>query len=255
MAIGDNGDILARLKSVLPAWWGQVTPILDGVLSGFAQIGSWGYGLLIYTTAQTRIATATDGFLDIASLDFFGPRVRRKPSQPDFALRKIIRAEVLRPRNTRAAMLKALKDLTGSSAVIFEPAYAFDTGGIGTYGFAFSTAGGFGSRALPNQMFIRVVQPIGAGVPTVAGFNTTYAGFGNGYFCLIDKNAITGAVTNQDIYDTVEATRAAGVTCWVNIGTPLPPITRLGIDFKIGTSALGTVSPLSGIKVAPEPSI
>lgn len=238
MATGDNADVLARLKSVLPSWFPQSTPILDGVLSGFAQIGAWGYSLLQYTQAQTRIATATDGFLDLAAFDFFGLRVRRKAAQPDAVLRGVIKAEVLRERDTRRGMIKALTDLTGTPVSIFEPSYAYDTGGYNTYGLAFDETGAWGSRDLPFQMFITVVEPIGAGVPNVAGFDTGYGAWGGGYSSLIDKNAITGNVTNQDIYDTVEATRAAGVTCWVNITTPPVHGAHLDIDFVLDTSQL-----------------
>ncbi len=238
MAIGDVNDVLSRLKSVLPSWFPQSTPILDGVLSGFAQIGSWAYGLLQYTQAQTRVATATDGFLDLAAYDFFGLRVRRKAAQPDAVLRGVIKTEVLRERDTRRGMIKALIDLTGTPVSIFEPSYAYDTGGYDTTSLAFDTNGAWGSRDLPYQMFITVVEPIGAGVPNVAGFDTSYGAWNGGYSSLIDKSAITGNITNQDIYDTVEATRAAGITCWVNITTPPVIGARLDIDFVLDTSLL-----------------
>jgi hypothetical protein len=239
MATGDTNDVLARLKSVVPAWFPQSSPILDGVLSGFAQVGSWAYGLLQYTKAQTRIKTASDGFLDIALLDYFGNRIRRKLSQQDAVIRAEIPAEVLRERGTRAGMLKALLDLTGSPATIFEPGYAYDTGGYDSYSLAFDTNGGWGTYSLPYQMFITVVQPTGAGVPNVAGWDTTFGAWDGGYSCFIDQSAITGTVTDQDIYDTIEATRAAGVTAWVNIGTLPHKHGRLGIDFILGSTQLG----------------
>lgn len=238
MATGDNNDILARLKSVIPPWFSQATPVLDAVLSTFAQIGSWGYGLLQFVKLQARVATATDIFLDLIAFDFFGFRVRRKASQLDADFRTVISNEVLRERGTRAGMLKALLDLTGSPARMFEVAYPYDTGGFDTFALGFDISGGWGSNDLPYQNFINVVQPIGAGVPLVAGYDTGYGAWDGGFSSLIDANSIRGKVTDQDIYDTIEATRTAGVTYYVNIGQPTPPIARLGIEFILGSSQL-----------------
>lgn len=238
MAIGDGDNILSRLKSVLPAWWPQLTPILDAVLSGFATIGARGYAILQYARLQTRIATATDGFLDIAAFDFFGLRVRRRVSQSDSVLRKVIRDEVLRTRGTRPGIAKALLDLTGSPASIFEAYYAYDTGGWDTFSLAYDQFGAYGSRDLPYQMFINVVQPIGAGVPNVAGYDTSWAAWGGGFSAYIDQTDITGTVTDQDIYDTIEATRAAGMTCWVNIGYPPTIGAHIDVDFVLDQSEL-----------------
>ena len=255
MATGDDDDIKTRLMMVMPNWFGADAPIKDALVSGFAKIGSWGYAILQYAKAQTRISTATDFFLDLAAFDFFGMRVKRKTAQPDDVFRDVIRKEVLRERGTRRGMLKALRDLTGTDAVIFEPSYAFDTGGYDTYGLGYDIAGGWGSRNYPNQFFIRVVEPIGAGVPNVAGYDTIYGAFDGGYSSFIDPTDIVGKVTQQDIYDTIEATRTAGVTCWVTIGPPLPKPAQLGIDFVLGTSALASSTMLSGVKVAPENEI
>lgn len=234
MATGDRADLLSRLKAVLPQWFGQLSPIVDAVMSAPAQIGSWAYGLMNYAQLQTRVATATDSFLDLAAFDFFGLRIKRRPSQEDDSFRAVIRKEVLRPRATRPAMQAALEDLTGTNVQIFEPYYPHDTGGWDTYGLAFDQNGGFGSRDMPYQMLIHVDQPIGAGVPNVAGLDTSYMAWDGGYASWIDISAITGPVTDQDIYDTVEATRAAGVTCWVNIGPPIVLGTKLAPDFALG---------------------
>ena len=45
------------------------------------------YGLTAYARLQTRIATATDGFLDLISFDFFGRRCPGKPQESDAAFR------------------------------------------------------------------------------------------------------------------------------------------------------------------------
>lgn len=239
MAVGDQNDFLARIKATLPpTWFSTASPILDGLLSGFASAASWVYGLLQYAKSQTRIATATDGFLDLAAYDFFGRRVRRKPSQPDVSLRATIQKEVLRERVTRHGVQQAVADLTGNPVQVFEAFNPQDTGGWGIM-FAFGMAGAWGSDKYPYTMFITAVQPVGAGIPNMSGLNSPQSGWGAGMFYLADLSKVTGAVTNQDIYDTIEATRAAGVTCWVDIGPPPLQHYRLGIDLVLGSSTLG----------------
>jgi hypothetical protein len=67
---GDTNDMLARLKMVLPArWFADATPILDAVLTGLANAWSQLYGLLATVKLQTRLATASGVFLDIAAKD------------------------------------------------------------------------------------------------------------------------------------------------------------------------------------------
>jgi hypothetical protein len=70
---GDQQDMLSRLRTVLPMrWFPDDAPILTGLLSGLASAWSWAHDLLQCVTAQTRIATATDIWLDIIAQDYFG---------------------------------------------------------------------------------------------------------------------------------------------------------------------------------------
>lgn len=239
MSTGDAPNILARLKAVLPqSWFPDTSPVLDGLLTGFATVGSFVYGLIAYARLQTRVQTATDGFLDLAAFDFFGLRVRRKQSQSDASLRALIQAEVLRERATRFGIQHAVEDLTGNPVRVFETFNPQDSGGWGTYAFAFDMAGYWGSSSYPYTMFLDVVQPNGAGIPNLAGLDSSYSGWGAGYFYLADLSLVTGAVTDQDIYDTVEATRAAGILTWVRIGQPPVVGGRLDIDFVLDFTLL-----------------
>ena len=73
---GDQQDMMARLRTVLPTrWFPDSAPVLDGLLSGLASGWSWAYQQLQYVKAQTRIATATDVWLDIIANDYFGSRL------------------------------------------------------------------------------------------------------------------------------------------------------------------------------------
>jgi hypothetical protein len=127
---GDREDMVARLRAVLPTrWFPDGSPVLDGVLNGLAAGWSWAYDQLQYVKAQTRIATATDVWLDIIANDFFGSRLVRHAGQGDKAFRGRIQRELFRERGTRGAIISVLQDLTGRAPVVFEPARPADTGG------------------------------------------------------------------------------------------------------------------------------
>ena len=127
---GDQQDMMARLRAVLPTrWFPDSAPVLDGLLSGLASGWSWAYQQLQYVKAQTRIATATDVWLDIIANDFFGGRLARRVGQSDGAFRDRIQRELFRERGTRGAIIAVLHDLTGRAPLVFEPARTTDTGG------------------------------------------------------------------------------------------------------------------------------
>lgn len=131
MATGDQNDILQRLKGALPRWFGDNTPILDALLQGLAWAGSFVYSLWAYAKLQTRIKTATDGWLDMIAADFFGSSLMRSANQSDASFRARIIINLIRERATRAGVIKVLQDLTGRTPIIFEPQRPLDTGAYG----------------------------------------------------------------------------------------------------------------------------
>ena len=179
MAIGDQNDIAGRIRSALPARWfpltapgsASATPVLDGVLAGLGWVWAWLYSMITYANLQTRLATSTDVWLDLLALDFFGLRVQRLSPESDTQFRTRIKAEILRPRATRAAVAQALTDLTGRAPVIFEPARPADTGGYTIGGVGYGVGGGYGDLHLPFQAFITAYRPHGGGVANVAGYS------------------------------------------------------------------------------------
>ncbi len=128
MAVGDQSDVLARLKAVLPPWFSSPTPVLDAVLSGYAWAGSFVYGLYAYAKQQTRMKTATDGWLDMFAGDFFGSSLIRAAGQTDASFRARIIANLFRERATRNAIIRVLQDLTGRTPIVFEAERPADTG-------------------------------------------------------------------------------------------------------------------------------
>lgn len=212
-------DMLARLKGLIPyRWFSNNAPLRDAVLGGIADSLAWCHDFIQFAAQQTRLSTMSGAYLDIAALDFFGLRIKRRGDQTDDSFRATILKEIFRQRGTRKALIDALNDLTSHKPKIFEPTNPQDTGGWGVM-FAFNAAGRWGAN-MPRTVFIDAYEPPGSGIPNLAGLNSAQGGWGAGAFALADLKMVTGPVTNQDIYDTIEATRAAGVTAWVSISSP-----------------------------------
>ena len=157
----------ARLRSALPGrWFGDVAPVLDGVLAGIAAIWVAVFAQLQAAIMQTRIATATAAFLDMIAVDFFGARFRRRVAEADVSFRGRLLRELRRERGTRGAVVAVLSDLTGRAPLVFEPARPADTGAWGS-GAGYGVAGGWGSLELPFQCFVTALRPTGQGIALV----------------------------------------------------------------------------------------
>lgn len=221
---GDQTDMQARLKAVLPVgWFPDNTPLLDGVLAGCAAGWAWVYSLLAYAKAQARRLTASGVFLDMIAADFFGSFIRRRVNESDAALSARIGRELFRQKGTRAGVIAALTDLTGRAPAIFEPAYPLDTGG---YGIAsgYRAGGGYGSLALPFQFFVTAYRPNGQGVAMVAGYGNIAAGvtgmpggYGVGSVEYATPSMFAPSISDVDIYNVINDTRPAATIAWTNI--------------------------------------
>lgn len=238
MATGDPQNMLARLKGLLPArWFSQDAPLLDALLGGLADGLAWCHSLYLYAKAQTRIDTATEFNLDLIAWDFLGKRLRRKKDQPDDSFRWWIKREIFRPRANRPGMSQALEDLTGVKPIIFEPWNPNDCGVWGGNTMGWSAAGRYGSLEHPYECWIDVQRPLGQGIPGVNGYGGAAGGYGDGETYRgngeggantgreewVSLQMVTGPVTDRDIYDAVEYTRPAAVTCWTRISDVIPP--------------------------------
>jgi hypothetical protein len=190
---GDQTDIFNRLKGLLPnGWFQEPTPVLDALLTGIASALSYAYGLIAYSYLQTRIRTATDYFLDLISLDFFGTAWQRRANESDTSFRNRILALLLLAKGTRPGMSNMLTVVTGNKPRIFEPIRVADTGCYGSPTFhapfiGYNQAGGWTIPSLFPYQALVVVYP------------------GNG-------------ATNQDIYNAVEETKPLATRIWVAIG-------------------------------------
>ena len=205
-------DMSLRLRRMLPArWWGDDTPILDGLLLGLGSALSVVYGLIAYARQQTRLATASAPWLDIAAQDFLGGRLQRRAQEGDDAFRARLLAAMQRPRVTRDALAAAVLRVAGTKAQIFEPRRPADTGAWSTGSLGYGVAGGWGSLALPAQVFVIAERPRGTGCALLAGYGTggivSYGGLAQ----------IGAQVPDNEIFAAIADAMPSGAVAWTRL--------------------------------------
>lgn len=219
MAKGDVNDVCERLRALIPSgWFNESSPVLSSVLAACAHSLAWCYSLYCYARKQTRIATASGGWLDLAAYDFFGNGLQRPPEMADSAFRHLIKTTLLRERGTRQAIIDIVVALTGNTPDVFEPLRPEDTGGYGSPALGYGCAGAYGSRYLPYQAFVRVTKPKGEGIPWIAGYHTPTAGYSypsRGQY--VSRQMIVGSITDGQIYEAISAVKMEGTQVWVQL--------------------------------------
>lgn len=220
---GNQQDMLQRLRALLPtAWFPGVAQILDALLAGIAYALSFVYSLWAYAKQQTRIATATDGWLDMIAWDFFGPALLRESGQSDDSFRIRIVINLLRGKGTRPAMVQVLKDVTGRAPIIFEPNRPKDTGALNS-----PTSAGYcgvarmGSLAVPYTAMITAFRPVASGgsagaaycqAPSQSALNTPLAASYTN-----SRTYTNTSAADADIYAAVDAVKPVGTVMWLAI--------------------------------------
>jgi hypothetical protein len=218
--IGDQADFQARINSTLPRWFGDTHPLLDAVISGLANGFAFVYSLYAYASLQTRIKTATDGWLDLIAGDFFGTSLLRATNQTDASFRARIIINIFRERATRNGVIKVLQDLTGRTPIVFEPLRPLDTGAYGTNSIGYGLSGGYGSMLVPFQAFVTAYRPAGTGIPNVAGYGVSSGGYGVASQAeLASLSMIQGAVTDADIYAALDSVKPSATIIWTRISS------------------------------------
>lgn len=217
--IGTQADIVSRLQSLMPpGWFAQgATPIRDALLTGIANAFAFIFSLFAYLRLQTRIGTATDGFLDLIAFDYFGNDLPRGPSQSDASYKSRIQSGLFPQRNTRAAIINVLKQVTGRTPIVFEPARPADCGAYNKGVLAYNTAGGYGSLAYPYQSFVTAFRPLGTGIPNVAGYNIPTGAYNTGSQGEYATAAFTEGVNDNDIYAAINSVRMGATIVWARI--------------------------------------
>lgn len=215
---GSQQDILSRLQQLLPKGWFSVgaSAIKDALLVGSASMFAYIFSMFAYLKLQTRIATATDGFLDLISADFFGINLPRASGQTDTSYRARIQAALFTEKGTRAAMIRVLTQLTGRVPVIFEPSRSIDTGGLNSGNLALGVSGAIGSLSYPYQSFVTVFRPHGTGIPNVNGLGNPLAALNVGGLELVGASQIN-SVQDADIFSAIENVKVCGTIPWTRI--------------------------------------
>lgn len=223
MSVGNQSDIFARLKAILPTRWfgspADSTPILDAVLQGIASVLAFAYALYQYAKLQTRVMTATGGYLDMISADFFGATLLRKTGQSDASYRAIILANLFREKATRNAVVTALVNLTGRVPLIVEPTRPLDTGAYSISISGYGAAGAYGSLLLPFQAFVNAYRPHSvAGIAGVAGYGISTGGYSQASQAdYADSKALLNGVTDTDIFAAIDAVKPVATSIWTRI--------------------------------------
>ncbi len=212
MATGDTDDMKSRLRAVFPNWFADPadSPIAEAVFTGCAAGLSFVYGFIQFAKLQTRISTATGGWLDLAAWDFFNTGFLRRQAESDDSFRSRVLKELLRPRLTKAAILQMLLDMTGRQGIVIE---LNDVSAIGTWdgpAFGFDTYGGWGSTD-NNGLIIVAQRPINAGLPIMSGFDSPAGGWDTNMFGLLDQSDLVGPLSDADITAQILRTVAAGI--------------------------------------------
>jgi hypothetical protein len=220
MATGDQQDFFQRIKTLVPRWFGDSMPTIDALVQGLAWAGSFVYSLWAYAKQQTRILTATDGWLDMIAADFFGAALLRQSNQSDASFRARVVINLFRERATRGGIVKVLQDLTGRTPLVFEPLRPADAGCYGGPAIGYGMAGGYGSMLLPFQALVTAYRPTGQGIPMVAGYGISTGGYGQASRAdYAAMSMIQGAVTDADIYAAIDSVKPAGTIIWTRINS------------------------------------
>lgn len=224
MATGDVADIRTRLRLLLPPWFPAQgsAPVIDGVLTGIATLLSSSYSLVQYARQQSRVLTATGAWLDLIAWDYFGSRFQRRATELDASFGPRIATELIRPRQTRAAIVKMMVDTTGFQPSIVEPWNGQDLGGFDLGTLAFDAAGGMGNTNQNNQIYVTAFRPISYGLNIVAGFDAGPGGFDSALLEMVDPAQLPSAVADAEILARIQQTVAAGILVNATVISPQP---------------------------------
>ena len=217
--IGDITDLAARLKAQIPASWFKSSPKFDATLQGPAWALSTIYSQITYAALQTRIATATDGYLDLIANDFFGTNLSRLTNETDGAYRARILANLFVKGPTRANMSAVLTLITGRTPDIFEPSNTNDSGGWDG-AFYWDTGVGKWGDPMPYQSFVTVYRPLtnAQSLGELDSWRWSWDSYG-----AWSDQQIT-SVTDAAIIAAVESTRMTGSIVWLRIAdNPVTP--------------------------------
>lgn len=218
-----QADIVNRLQRLMPNGWfsNGASPLRDAILTGFANAFAFVFSALAYVRLQTRIATATDGWLDLIAFDFFGGDLPRAAGQTDTSYRYQIISFMFRQRNTRQAIVLVVQQLLKTTPTIIEPQRVTDTGAYdiaSSLAYDVPGAGVWGDDGMPLQCFVNVTVPNSLSIapPSVAGYGIPTGAYGIGQIEYIGAPA-ANSVQIADIYAAISSVLPVTGVAWVGI--------------------------------------
>lgn len=210
--------VSARLKALLPTgWFSDDTPVLDALTLSMGVLWVGLIDLISTVRLQTRMATASGVFLDLAALDYCGTAISRRAGESDPAFSARLRATVLAPRATRAALIAAIERVTGRTPQIFEPFNATDCGGYSTNTLGYAVAGGYGSLALPYQLFVTAYRPDAVPASHAGGYNQGPGGYNAGPMAWVASGDNPGLLTDSEIYAAIVHALPVNAVAWTRL--------------------------------------
>lgn len=206
MAKYDQNDFLQRMLSVVPiSWFNFDYPLLISILSAYAAVYAQMMQQIIYLKKQMRISTADMPFLILMMNDFLGGRLPPRYKESANTYRARLKANILRLRNSVAAYISVIFDLTGRIPIVLEGFNAGDTNYLN--GGLFLNDNKLGSDGCA-QLTIIVYRPLNNTTNTDGLNNQTYS-LNAGIF--LGDSTDDFIITDDDIRQAIESVRTAGV--------------------------------------------
>lgn len=219
MATGDSEDMHGRLRKLIPpGWFSEDSPFLDAALEQCAAGLSRCYALYRYARKQTRLLTASDGWLDLSAYDFFGHQLRRWTGEKDEGYCRRIQNSLLRESGTRKAISESLLHLTGQAPDIFEPQRPLDTGGYNMPVNGYGHAGRYGSVMLPYQAFIQITMPPLDMHSSIAGYHCMPSGYSSkAWGAYMRAETVNRGLEEKSVFSAISSAKAEGTLIWVRL--------------------------------------
>ena len=219
MATGDNEDMKARLLRLLPpAWFSEDSPFLNAALELCAAGLSWCYALYEYARKQTRLLTASNGWLDLIAYDFFGHQMRRWAGEEDDVYRFRIQNRLFRESGTRKSIEDVVMGMTGYAPDVFEPQRPLDTGGYNMPANGYGRAGRYGSVMHPCQAFIRVTMPPLEIHASIAGYNASPSGYSvKARGAYMQASTVNRGLEDASVFSAIADAKSEGTIIWVRL--------------------------------------
>ncbi|OZB40978.1 MAG: hypothetical protein B7X48_02725 [Acidiphilium sp. 34-60-192] len=191
--------VSARLRALLPTgWFSDNTPVLDALTLGMGALWVGLIGVIDTVRAQTRMATASGVFLDLAALDYCGTAINRRAGES-------------------AALVAAIERVTGRAPQIFEPFNPTDCGGYSTNTLGYGVRGGYGSLALPYQLFVTAYRPDAVPASHAGGYNQGPGGYNVGPMAWVASGDNPGLLTDSQIYAAIVNALPVNAVAWTRL--------------------------------------